>query len=262
MSVKDGINMRVLRVAVLSAFVLSFASSVWFLLLARGSVPMYIAHAVSITLTFLLIALYLFESAKIASFTAYRELRLRQTVDPDLGFVEYLPVGAPIFNACVGALARKGIYVRSADSMHSLAKLETVAVDGSLESREGYSITMSVLSEMGVELVGSAHSCPVKLILGSFDLETGPEFDFVLTHDKIAHILIAVYMSRIFAKYSKLSLILLVCALVVTAVLLIAGQFAYIGAAIALWSASVVLSVYRIERKTLRLTFKSVSNYK
>lgn len=247
-----------LRAVVLSAFVLSIVITVLSFLLLHN-MTLHIIHIVLITLTFLLIALYLNQSASIASMTVYRELCLRLEVDPGVEFIKHLPVGAPIFNVCAGVLAKRGIYVRSADSMRTLAKLTAVAAAGNSESRDGYDITKKTLADMGVELSDDINACPVKLILGPFDLADSSGFDFVLTQNKVAHILAAVYLSRLFVRFTRLSRVLLICALAVTAALTAFGLFTYAAASIALWSASEVIFVHRITRRTVRLTFKSVS---
>ena len=258
MPVKLRINMKALRIAVLLAFALSVAITVWSLLTMRNHV-LHVAHVVLITLTFLLIALYLYKSAEIASLMADRELRLRMTVDPGVCFIERIPGGAPIFNACAGALARKGIFVKSSSSMRALAGLKSIAAAGNSESRAGYAITRDTLNGMGTKLSNDTAACPVKIILGSFDPETGPEFDFVLTQDKITHVLIAVFISRLYVRIRLISLVILCCALVAAITLAALGQYTYAAASIAIWSASEILCVHRVIRKTARITFKSVT---
>ena len=251
-------GMAALRAAVLSLFAISVAVTVWSMLTMHNHI-LHIAHIAMISLTFLLLAVYLYKSAEIASLTVYRELRLRATVDKNAGFVDYLPNGAPILNACAGALAKKGICARSADVMTALAKLDVIAVTGNSESREGYVVTVETLSAMGIRLSDDTDSCPVRIILGPFDPETGKDFDFVLTHDKITHVLIAVYVSRLFVKTRRLALILLCCAIAAAIALSVFGLYTYAAAAFALWSASEIINVSRIVRKTARLTFNSVA---
>jgi hypothetical protein len=278
--------MNALRVVVLVVFSLSVAVTVWSLFEANShnmhgaggdaggdmanhgayagqaaySHILHIVHVILIVLAFLLIALYLLKSAEIASLTMYRELKLRMTVDSSAGFIEYLPGGAPIFNACAGALAKKGIYVKSAGAMTTLAKLDAIHVPGGLTSRAGYAVTAATLADMGAKLTDDADSCPVKILLGPFDPETGPDNDFVLTNDKITHILAAVYISKVFIRFSRVSRIVLICALAVAAALLAFMQFTFAAAAIALWGASEVIIIHRIARRTAKLTFKSVSS--
>ena len=252
------LNMTALRIAVLSAFALSVAVTVWSMMAAHNHI-LHISHVVLATLTFLLIALYLHKSAEIVSLMIHRNLRFSLTVDSSAGFIEYSPKGAPVFNACVGALAKLGIFVKSASSMSAVAKLENIAVDGNSESREGYGATLSTLADMGLALSNDTDVCPVKIALRSFEPEGAGEFDFVLTQDKIAHVLAVVYISRLFVKYSRITLILRWCALAVAAALLVFRQPTYAAAAIALLFASGVIIVHRIIRKTARMTFKSVT---
>ena len=274
------INMTALRIVILIAFLLSVAVTVWSMLstsggmahdsMAMDSMPdggmahnsiLHIAHVVLITLTFLLIALYLYKSAEIASLTIFRELRLRMTVDQSAGFVEFLPHGSPVLNACVGALAKYGVYVSGAASMESLARQKTVAAKGNSASREGYAITKSTLAEMGVELSDRADDCPVNIILGQFDKDDGSSPDFVLVCDKVTHVLTAVYVSRLFVKHRLISRILLILALVCAAVLCVFRQFTYAGTALSLWAALLVISVRSLERKTARLSFKAIAGH-
>lgn len=268
--------MRALRVVVLALFALSVAITLWSVLAsgsethnAHGSVGagiamlthvLHVAHVVLIVLTFLLIALYLLKSADIASLTLYRELKLRMTVDPDAGLIEFIPTGAPIFNACAGALAKKGIYVRSMAALTTLAKLKTVYAEGNSNSREGYDITVATLDLMGIKLSDNADSCPLRLLLGPFDPKKSTEYDFVLSNNKVTHILAAVFFSRVFARFSVISLIVLSCAIIAAVVLSVFMQFTFAAAAIALWSASEVLIIHRIARRTARLSFKTVSS--
>ena len=251
--------MKALRAAVLIMFSVSVAITVWMMLTMHNHV-LHITHITLITVTFLLIALYLHKSAEIASLTVYRELRLRLTVDQSAGFIEYLSSGVPIFNTCAGALAKKGIFVKSAGSMTALAKLDSIAVTGNSDTREGYNVTRDTLNDMKVKLSDDTDACPVKLILGQFAPETSPAYDFVLTQNKITHVLAAVYISRLYVRVLKLAWILLLCAIVIAAALIVFGLYTYAAASFALWSAFEVISVHRIVRKTARLTFKSVAS--
>ena len=222
---------------------------------------LHITHIALISITFLLIALYLYKSALIASHAAYREMRLRLTVDPSAEFIERVPNGGTIFNACAGAAAKMGIYVQSAKSLKALAKVKTVAADGSSASREGYSMTEKTLSEMGIEISDDTASCLVKMKLGHFCSEDDVEFDFVLTKDKIAHILAIVYISRAYVRFTKYAFIVMLFAIALAALMLILGQFTYAAAAIAIWSGTRIMLVRQIELKTTKMTFKSVTKY-
>ena len=255
------ISMAALRAAVLAMFAVSVVVTAWSMLSVHSHL-LHIAHVALISLTFLLIALYLYKSAVLASHAVYREMRLRLTVDSSAGFIEHVPSGSPVLNACVGALARNGIYVRSELSLKSLARLGIIAVAGNYESREGYIATAATLSDMGVELSADVDSCPIKLKLGQFSPEAVPDYDFVLTHDKIAYILAAVYISRVYVRFALYGRLLSICALAAAVALPVFGYITYAAAAIAFLSASRILLVRRIERRTARLTFVSVVKYK
>ena len=275
MPTKVKINMTVLRAVILTSFLLSVAVTVWSIRSMDGSMThdnmmqdnmafgnvLHVTHVILITLTFLLIALYLYKSAEIASLTIHRELRLRMTVDKSAEFVEFLPYGAPVLNACVGALAKHDVFVRHADSMTSLARQKKIAAKGNSPSREGYAITKSTLEKMGAELSENAEECPVDIVLGPFDQTDGTYPDFILMCDKVTHMLTTVYVSRIFIRYKLFGRILFICALVCAVVLCAFRQFTYAGAVLALWASSLVISVRRIERKTTKLSFKTVVNY-
>ena len=262
MPAKSKINMKALRIVVLSMFVLSVAVTTWSLLAMHSHYHhiLNMTHVVMITLTFLLIAFYLYKSAELASLIVYRELSLRLSVDPSVGYIEYMPGGAPVFCACAGALAKKGIYVKSPGAMAALAGLKRIAITGNSESREGYIATEHTLEEMGVEFSDDTGSCPVKLMLGRFDADAYKEYDFILTNDKIAFVLAAIYISRLYVRFLRFSRVLLICALAAAVVLSIFKQFTFAGAAIAFWAASELLIVRMAETKTKRLTFKSVSS--
>ena len=251
------INMTALRASVLAMFAVSVAVTVWSMLVMHNHI-LHMAHVALITLTFLLIALYLLRSADIASLRFHRELRLRMTVDTGASFAEYLPEGAPVFNACVGALARNDIYVKDVEAMSALARLKTIAVEGNSESREGYPITKSTLFEMGIELTDDTSGCPVRIVLGSFDHESNKSVSFVLIKDKITHVLIAVYVSRAYIKFLLYNRALLIIAIVGAVALLAFGLYTYAAAAISVWAALQLIIVRQIEKKTSKLTFKSI----
>jgi cation transport ATPase len=236
----------------LVAFALSVIFTVW-MLLAHNHMHhvLHIVHVTLITLTFLLIALYLMKSAEIASLAAYRELRRRLAVDRSVALIEYLPEEAPIFNACAGALAKSGIYVKSPAALKTLSALKTVAADGNSPEREGYEITKQTLWRMGVELSDDTEGAPISIVLGELD----PGCDIVITQNKITQLLKAVYISRLYVACLKFTRLFLSGAALAAAILLAFGMITYAAAAITLWSATVVLTVKRIERRTTRMTF-------
>ena len=258
-SSKNSLLMTVLRVAVLSSFVLSVAVTVWILLTHNHM--LHILHVILASLTFLLIAVYLLKSAELASLIVHRELRQRMTVDAGTGFIEHVWKGTPVFNACAGVLAKHGIFVKSAAALAGLSKLRTVAIEGNSLSREGYAVTKSTLTKIGVGLSADTSECPVKIVLGEFDPNAEAQGDFVLTSDKITHILIALFVSRVYKKYMVYSLILLIFALAAAAVLAVLNLVMYSAAAIAVWSACEVILIRQIERRTTRLSFDSIVKY-
>ena len=256
--VNPRMSMAMLRAVMLASFALMVAATVWSML-DRHKHMLHIAHVAFAILTFLLIALYLARSAEIASLTARRELRLRLAVDASYMFVELMREGSPVFNACTGALAKSGIYVKAAPAMAALAKLTTVAAYGNTKARDGYAATKVTLAEMGIELSDDPDACPVRIMLGPFDPADGTDCDFVLTHDKVAHMLKAVYISRLYVGYTRLTRVLLASALAVAAGLIAIGQAAYAGAAVAMWAAGEVAVVRAIEKRTAHMSFKTVA---
>ena len=258
MQAEPRIEMKTLRAAILVLFTLSVAVTAWSMLSAHNHM-LHMAHIALVTTTFLLIARYLAASAKIASLRISRELRQRMQVDPDAGFAAFLPSGSSVFNVCVGALAKYGIFVKFADDMVSLVKSKTVAAEGNAPDREGYAATKETLEKMGVALSDDTADCPVRIVLGPFAPADGDLAGFVLTRDRVAYLLAAVYISRVYVRYTRLSRTLLACAVVVAAALAATGRFTYAGAALALWAAAAVMIVRRIETLTTRLTFASVA---
>lgn len=251
------LSIGALRIAVLAVFFLSVAVTALSLLFRHNHL-LHIAHLTTATLTFLLIALYLIESADIASLRLSRELRLRGTVDAGYEFAGYIRAGSPLYNMCAGVLAKNGVYPGGAAAMSALAKCRTVAAAGNSASRQGYAVTKATLEKMGLTLSDNLDDCPVKIVLGPFDPVESPAADFTLTRDRITHLLTAVYISRIYVKYVRLTRILLFIALTAAAALLVLGQIPYAGAAIALWPAAEIMILRHIERTTARLSFQSV----
>ena len=245
-----------MRAILLASFILTVAITVWALFAHHHLLHMI--HMALATFTFMLIALYLHKSAAIASLVAYRELHLRLTVDPCFQFILSVPTGTPVFNACAGALARSGIYVKGPAAMLSLSKLETVAAIGNSESRAGYSITKATLAKMNIRLSDDPRACPVQILLGSFQPESDIQFDFVLTQNKITHLLKAVYISRLYMRFRRLTIVLLIGSLAVATALIALGFLTYAGASIAVLGGSEVMIIHEIEKKTSRLSFSSV----
>lgn len=261
MQVKPGIDMNALRISVLTAFFLSVTITVWSMLSKHIHI-LHIVHVLLISLTLLLIALYLHKSAKIASLMVFRELRQRLTVDKSAEFGMYLPTGSSIFNACVGALAKKDIYVRSSSSFIALARLKAIGIPGGAESRAGYNITKTTLADMGIALINGTDLCTVKFSLGEFNPTTAHDYDFILTQNRITHILAAVFISKVYVRFSLYLKILFISAVAATAALAAFSQFTYAAATIALFAAGEIFLVRKIEQRTARLTFQSVTRYK
>ena len=251
-------NMKALRVTVLIMFVVSVGVTVWSMLRMHEHILHY-THVVLITLTFLLIALYLHKSAEIASLIKHRELLFRLTVDSSVGFIEYVSRGSPIYNACAGALAKIGIYVKFPAAMETLALTKSVALTGNSKTREGYAVTERSLEQMGMKFSDSTESCPVKLMLGQFSVELCSEFDFILTNDKIAYVLPTIFICRLYVKFSRLFRVLFGSAALAVVILCIFKQFTFAGAAIAVLAAAELMIIYRIDKRTKRMSFKSVT---
>jgi len=255
------INMHLLRSSIFAVFVLSIAVTVLSMVSAHNPM-LHLAHVVLISLTFLLIALYLLKSAEIASLRNSRELTLRIAMNPELAFVAHIPSESPLFNVCAGVMAKYGVYIRSAQAMSALASCNCVAVEGDVSAREGYAATKATLEKMGVTLSDDASVCPVRITLGPFMPGLESEADIALTRDKIAYLLVVTYVSRLYARYSLLSRVLLICSVLCVAGMIAASQFTYAAMIVALWSTTTLLIVRRIERMTERLTFDSVASQK
>lgn len=256
------LNMTALRAAVLASFIISGTVTV-FSFMAEHDHTLHMLHIILTTLTFLLIMIYLLKSAEIASLRVHRELRLRTTVDPKAGFIELVAKGSPVYNACAGALAKNGIFSKSAQSMTALSKAGAVAAEGNSATREGYAVTETTLSQMGVRLTEDTRECPVRIILGGFDPESEPQADFVITPDKIAHVLIIVYVCKLFVRHRLLSRLLMIIALAAAAALVIYDYYLvmYAAAVLAVWSACCVALIRRIEKKTTRLSLEMILGY-
>ena len=252
--------MRALRVSVLTSFSASLAVTVWSMLATHNHV-LHILHVILVSLTFLQIAVYLLKSAEIASLRNYRELCLRMTVDPDAAFIGSVRTGSPVFNACAGALAKYGIYVRQPDSMKTLEERRIIAAEGNSPSREGYEIARSTLTKIGFVFSDDPGDCPVSIFIGPFEYEHRETADFVLVCNKAAHLLTAAYISRVYLRHTKYDRILLIAACLCAAALLFFKQFPYAAAALAAGAAAEVYLVRHIERLTARLSFDSITRY-
>ena len=254
--------MTALRAAVLASFLISGTITV-FSILEEHNHTLHMLHIGLATLTFVLITVYLLKSAEIASLRIHRELRFRTTVDPGAGFIEHVQKGSSVYNACAGALAKNGIVVKNTQSMTAMSKAKTVAAEGNSTAREGYAVTESTLSQMGLRLSADTIECPVRIVLGSFDPESEPRADFTVTSDKIAHVLIIVYVCKLFIKHRLYNRVLLLIALAAAAALIVYDYnlVMYASAVLAVWSACCVAQIRQIEKKTTRLTFEMILNY-
>ena len=248
----------------MTSFVLTVAITVWSLTETHDHAlhhALHTGHVALATLTFLLISLYLLLSAELASLMLHREMTVRMTVDPGASFAEHIKKGTILFNACAGALAKNGVLVNSARSLSSLAKQNVIAAAGNSTAREGYSVTKSTFEQIGVRLSDDVDACGVRIILGGSDPEIVSSADFIVTSDKITHVLLVYYISRIFVRYVLYNRVLMVLALLAAAALIFFGQIVYSAAVVALFSACEVILVRQIEKRTTRVSFAMITDF-
>ncbi|MDR0859334.1 MAG: hypothetical protein LBN97_09925 [Oscillospiraceae bacterium] len=307
--------MKIFRIVIFAVFALSVAVTLAVVFFHMHELHM--AHELLATLTFFLIAVYLLESAELASLAALRELRERFAYDASMTIVKpkgivhcdgvvtagnskldesalsgvrtltdkvpgdtvyrasvnhggelTLRLNAPLkvvsdavrkdslgFNVCAGMLAKSGIYVKNREVLAKLAKAKTLEISGNSPLREGFTVTEETLRKMGVTLSENGF----KVVLCDFrDFDDSQ--DVVITHNKVTHVLKALYIARVYAKdLLRTRLLTLTAALVFTALILL-RQPMFAGMTVALWSVMCVLSVRRLDRKAAKLSFEKVTN--
>ncbi len=213
----------------------------------------HVLHVILISATFFLLAVYLYLSAGIASERHFRDLRMRLTVDPSVSYIRDMPTAEPVYNIFAGILAAKGIVVRCADTLRSVAFTDSLFVAGNSPSRSGYSKTQECLGRMGMTFSDREDGSPVRIVLGPY--EDNRDADAVITEDRIAYVLFLVFAARLFVRYKR-SVQILFCAACVGAVCMaVLGLYTYIFAFFAIWSGFYILLVRRAEVVTANPTF-------
>jgi cation transport ATPase len=161
------------------------------------------------------------------------------------------------FNVCAGALAKSGIYVKSPEVLLKLAKASTLAPLDNSPEREGFNVTREALRTMSITLSDSGSD--VSIVLCDFrDFDDSAEI--AITHNKITHVLKAVYIARVFARDLLYSKIAYTAALFTLIILVMCKQFMFIGLTVALLSMFDVLDVRRLDRKVAKLSFEKVTS--
>ena len=274
MSIVNWINLKAkleesagtLRVLILIVFPLAIITSVLHVLSMHVHVFMpimhitHVLHVILISITFLLLSIYLYLSTCIASERTYRELRIRMAVDKAAAYIQDIPIAAPVFNIFSGVLANKGIVTHAPSALRAVAFYDALYIDGNSPSRAGYAKTVSTLSKMGVTLSDSRIDDHIQIALGPYS--SNKEADIVLTEDRITHTLFVVYVARLYVRYERLihSLFLVACAVAICVAIL--GRYAYVFAAFAIWSGIYILLIRRAEIVTANPTFSMMESSK
>ncbi|MDR0915986.1 MAG: hypothetical protein LBN02_02215 [Oscillospiraceae bacterium] len=186
------------------------------------------------------------------------EIRVRIVENFRVSAAPSLRGSSSAFNVCTGALAKSGIVVRP-DNLLDLAKAKTLSPQGNLHEREGYAATRDTLAKMGVTLADSGGYADIALCdftKLNQDLRSG---DILITHNKITHVLKAVYVARVYAGAVRYTKILAWATFVVFCVLCAFRQFTFAGMAVAVWDALGVLEVRRLDRACAKLSFVKVA---
>ncbi|MDR1300027.1 MAG: hypothetical protein LBJ84_07255 [Oscillospiraceae bacterium] len=162
--------------------------------------------------------------------------------------------GEPLFNPFGAALAASGIFVAHGGALIELAKARTIAPRGISRLREGFSKTRDTLSKAGVALseTESAGSGVALCRFTDFD----PGIPISITHNKVAHLIKAVYYARRYVKLRRVRLAGLILCAVSAAALAATGQYMFMGITAAAYKAF-CLYVLRLAEKSTekRLTF-------
>jgi cation transport ATPase len=311
--------MKLLRTAIIAVFALSVAVTA--VMIFAHIVELHTAHVVLASLTFFLLAIYLWQSAKIASLATLRELRSRFAVAGTVGETVTSPpnskiccngvivkgssqvdesplngkrkladktagdtvrcgtinyggelrvcvtdplrlvsdtviTGSPMFNVCAGALAKSGIYVRSSNVLIALAKAKTLAPLGNSPEREGYEVTHNALMKLGVELTETNDS-GLRIVLCNYDDFKGSA-DVEITHNKITHLLKAVYTAQMYYRYIVGIRWSAAAAIAAIALLAGTGQIMFAAMTLAVWQAVYVLAIRQLDRKTSKLSIEKI----
>jgi hypothetical protein len=125
---------------------------------------LHIAHLVLVVLTFTLIALYLQLSC--------------------ISALKY----------AVNTVMSKSDIECSLTALIKCAGLKTLAAEGNYPDREGYDITKSVFSQLGITLSNNANDCELRIVLGEGD------GDIILKQNKITHLLKVYYIARVYSE--------------------------------------------------------------
>lgn len=255
-----------MRVLILIVFPLAIITSVLHVLSMHVHVFMpimhitHVLHVILITITFLLLSVYLYLSTYIASERAYRELRIRMAVDKTAAYIQDIPIASPVFNIFSGVLANKGIVIHSPVALQAVAFYDALDIDGNNHSRAGYAITESTLRKMGVALSDSRIENHMRIALGPYSCNK--DADIIITENRITHILFVVYVARLYVRYKRLIRLLFAVACAAAVCVAALGRFTYFFAAFAIWSGIYILLIRRAEIVTAKPTFSKMESSK
>ena len=263
---KLSLSLGILRIMILVSFALGILMTALHILSMHENALMpamhvsHILHVILISITFFLLAIYLYLSACIASERYFRELKNRLSVDPTVAYIEDMHAAEPIYNIFAGLLANKGIIIGSPYALRSVAFMDRLYIEGNSPLRSGYSKTLESLRKMGMtfsdqELVGS-----VRIALGPY--AGNKSADIVITENRIAHALFLVYVSRFYVRYKRILQSLFLIAFIGAVCMVILGMYTYIFAFFAVWAGIYILFVRRAEIVTAKPTFTMMESSK
>jgi hypothetical protein len=199
-------------------------------------------------------------SEKSAGDTLYRgTINLTGAIDvmalrPALLVPDALRAGEPLFNPFAAALAASGIFVAHSAALIDLAQARTMAPRGISHLREGFSKTREALSKAGVAL-SETEDADSRVALCRFT-DFDPGIPVSITHNKVAHLIKAVYCARQYVKLRRARLASLALFAACAAALAATGQYMFIGITAAAYRAC-CLYILRLAEKSAekRLTF-------
>ncbi len=251
---------------ILASFALGILSTVLHILSMHVHMLMpamhisHILHVILISITFFLLAIYLYLSACIASERYFRDLKNRLTVDSTVAYIEDMPAAEPIYNIFAGLLANKGIFIGFPNALRSVAFLDCLYIEGNSPSRSGYLRTLDALRKMGLTFSDQESADSVRIALGPY--ASNKSADIVITENRIAHVLLLVFVSRSYVRYKRILQFLFFIACMGAVCMVILEMYTYIFAFFAVWSGIYILLVRRAEIITAKPTFSRMESSK
>jgi hypothetical protein len=197
---------------------------------------------------------------KSAGDTLYRgTVNLMGTIDvmaiePAILVSDAVRAGEPLFNPFVASLAASGIFVACGADLKGIARAKEIAPRGISSLREGFSKTREALAKAGVTL--SETECPDSAVSICRFTDFDPGIPVSITHNKVAHLVKAVYYARRYAALCRVRLAGLAVCAASAAALAATGQYMFIGITAAVYKAF-CLYVLRLAEKSTekRLSF-------